>query len=102
MEWKEELLPTAFRAARSKRKRAEDLGITPKTTQKKLEAIVLKRTKQKVQENGGKLSDYLAGQEFYINSLFKAVCMSKNTLLQEEYNELNINNSSFEELAEML
>mgnify|MGYP006995575616 CR=1 FL=1 len=102
MEYKEELLPAAFKSARSKRERAVELGITPSSTKEELEAIAIARAQAKVISDGGKLSEYIKGQEFYVNSLQSAISADKSELLKSEYKELSIMNSSFDELVDML
>ena len=102
MEYREELLGSTFRTARSERQRAADLGITAESDEKFLNELIKKRAQEKVDSQGGKLSDYIAGQEYYIKRLKLVTSMPKKDHMQSVYDEMLVDNSTFEELTAML
>ena len=102
MDYKQELLGTTFRKAKGIKEAISNHGITPKMTEKKIEALVIKLADAKVTLLGGKRLDYLSGQEWYVNNLIKLSSLDKTELMTSCYDELNVENSSFDELTAML
>ena len=111
MELKQELLGTAYKKAARSKLKIEELEISPDMTEEAIEVLVLKMATEKATllDDGTKASTLVGGMEWYVRSLIeRAVLFSVNTpeskkqILQLEYDELNIENSSFDELASML
>ena len=102
MEIKQELVGTSFRKARAVLAAIDTHGITPDMSEEAIEELVMNFAKAKVVLKGGKLSDYIKGQEWYVNSLVEKSRLEKREIMKLEYDELNIENSSFDELAAML
>jgi len=102
MDYKQELLGTSYRKAKSVLEACERHEVVPEMEESMIEALVIKLAQAKVDLNGGKLSDYIKGQEWYVRSLVAKAGLDKKALLKAEYEDLNIENSDFDELAGML
>jgi len=102
MDYKQELVGTAFKKAKALLKVIEDLKIKPNMTEKNIEKLVLSRCKAKVELEGGQITDYVKGQEWYVQHLIELSKLDKKALLQMCYDELLVENSSFDELLELL
>lgn len=104
MDYKQELLGTAFKRARSTKQKILELGITPDLSEELTEALVnkLAAAKVKLLDDGTKVSQVIGGMEWYVTSLITKSAMADKDLLSLEYDELNIDNSTFDELVGML
>jgi len=102
MEYKQELVGTAFKKTKSILQTIADLKIKPDMTEKAVEKLVLQRCKAKVELDGGKVTDYVGGQEWYVKHLVELSKLDKKELMKKNYDELLIDNSSYDELLEML
>ncbi len=102
MDEKKELLGTSFRKAQSVINACGLHNINPDMTEDAIEELVLKLAQAKVDLTGGKLSDYVGGQEWYVRSLIHKSGLTDQQLFDGEYDELSIDNSSRTELVGML
>ena len=100
--YRQDLIATAFRKAVSIRQKIKELSITPQLKEDELEELAKKLAAEKALKTGVKISETIAGQEWYVKSLLKYSSMSKEELLEAQYRELLIDNSSFDELLEMM
>lgn len=102
MEYKQELVGTAFKKAKSLLTVISDLKISDKMTEKQIEKLIKTRCEAKVALDGGKIVDYVKGQEWYVNHLIELSKLDKKQLMSNCYQELLIDNSTYDELLEML
>lgn len=102
MEYKQELLPLAYKQATSVIRTIEELAITAKMDSDAKDNLIVKLARDKAEKTGKPYTAHLNGMEWYVESLITKSQLSKKELLQEEYNELLPANSSFDELVRML
>lgn len=102
MDYKQELLPLAFKQAKAIKSKIEELNISSDMSQDKIDELVLKLAKDKAEISGKKYTSHLKGMEWYVKSLIEKSDLSKAELLQAQYDELLPANSSFEELVNMM
>lgn len=102
MDYKQELVGTAFKKAKSLLTVISDLKISDKMTDKQIEKLIKIRCEAKVALDGGKIVDYIKGQEWYVNHLIEISTLDKKGIMKNCYEELLVDNSSYEELLEML
>ena len=111
MDIKQELLGTAYKKAMRSKQKIAELNISSDMEEEAIEVLVLKMAKDKATllDDGTKPSALVGNMEWYIRTLIDRAKLfetntpeSKQEILQLEYDELNIENSSFDELASML
>ncbi len=102
MEFKQELLGAAYRQTARIQKALEELEVYPDFTKEEITTLARILAQRKVDLLGGKRSDYISGQEWYVNDLVSKANLDGNELFQICYEELLIDNSSFDELTAKL
>ena len=102
MNFKQELLGAAYRKTARIQDAIEALDIYPDFTQDEIEDLARELSQKKVELLGGKRSDYISGQEWYVKDLVSKANLEGNDLLKACYDELDIDNSSFDELSSKL
>jgi hypothetical protein len=102
MNEKQELFGTSFRKAQNVLDAIKQHNITPDMDEDAIKQLVIKLAQAKVDLDGGKLSDYVGGQEWYVNSLIAKSALTDKELIDGEYKSLLVDNSSLEELSSML
>jgi len=102
MQYKEELLPLAFKQAKAIRSKIAELGITSDMSDEEKDSLVIKLAKEKAEETGKPYTSHLKGMEWYVDSLVEKSTLENKELLEAQYKELLPYNSSFDELAVML
>ena len=102
MEYKEELLPLAFKQSKAIIAKIAELGITPNMSEEEKDKLVISLAKEKAKETGKPYTSHLKGMEWYVRSLAEKSALSAKELLETQYKEMLPYNSSFEELVSML
>ena len=102
MEYKEELLPLAFKQSKAIRSKIAELGITPNMSEEQKDELIVSLAEEKAKETGKPYTAHLKGMEWYVRTLAEKSALSAKDLLETQYKEMLPYNSSFDELAAML
>jgi hypothetical protein len=103
MDRNQSVLTSAFKKAKAKIKRIQELGIRADMTEDEIEEVVVALATAKALENEGKtVKDYLDGQQWYVESLVKAAGLTGQELLDSEYEEAFADNASEDEMLTAL
>ncbi len=102
MEYKEELLPMAYKRAKWVIEKIDELGITSDMDKSAQDKLILSLAKAKGEQDGTPFLKLIKGQRWFVESLIKKAGLTKKELLELEYQELLPANSSFDELVGML
>ena len=101
-EYKQELLPIAFKQAKGIKEKIAELGLSITTTEEQQDALVISLSKDKAVISGKPFKSHLSGMEWYVTSLIEKSQLGDKELLQATYKELLPANSTFDELVGMM
>ncbi len=103
-EQNQEILALAFRHAKGKNRKIEELGITPDMTKEAINEVIIKIVDAKMadEDNEKTRKDHVKGQRIYIEGLVKFAGLTNEEKLDFEYNDLFIDRADKQQLVDML
>lgn len=97
-----QVLATAFKKARAKLKKINQLGITPDMSEDDIDKLVIKLSEIKGIETNSHMNNFITGQQWYVQSLVDFSGMTAEERLDHEYEDCFPDVASEQELLDML
>lgn len=92
----------ALKNAVQKATRIKELGLTPDMSQEDIDRVITDLATAKALISGQKMSGFISGQEWYVNSLIAFSKLSSEEKLEAEYKRALIETAGFDEGVSIL
>jgi hypothetical protein len=102
MERNPQVLPAAFKKARAKLKKIEELNITPDMSEDSIDNLVITLSEIKALETETHINNFISGQQWYVQSLVDFSAMNAEERLNQEYDDCFPDIASEQEMLDML